>query len=74
MTKEVSNKIISDKVVRERTFEIIQLRGDRKDVMGQLAVTIDKLLADGFTGCIEIHCSQGRVNNVKARESQRLPE
>ena len=71
--KAVTNRVISDKVVRERTFEITQGRTDRRDAIAQLLITVDQVLGTGFTGCIEVHCTQGRINNVKTKESAVSP-
>lgn len=68
----ITNTPISDRIIRERTFDIAHLRADRKDALAQIVITIDELLKEGFTGQIHINCSQGKVNNVQASQSQKI--
>lgn len=69
---DVTTVPISDRITRERTYDIVQSRIDRKDAIGQLVLTLLGLMNDKFTGRIVINCSQGSVNTIQVTESQKV--
>lgn len=69
---EVSNIPLSDRITRERTFQIARGHGD--DAFHQIILTLDQLLSDEkFTGQVVLHCSQGTVNSITAAQTQKVP-
>lgn len=72
MRTEPTNRPVSDKVIRERTFEILGDREDKKDMVGQVTITLQQLLCNGFVGQITLNCSNGRVNSVQVKETKRV--
>lgn len=65
------NKLTSDKIVRRRSFEISQLREDRKDAYAQLIITLQGLLEENprFTGQFSVNINCGGINRVIVEES-----
>ena len=55
---------------RERTFTLVQLRPDFKDVVAQFVITLEQLHSERATGSWTINFSQGSVTNTKMTETQ----
>jgi len=70
----VINTAVTDRIIRERTFPIVQLRGDRKDAYAQILITLEQILSEGdkFTGQLMINVTQGTLANLQVKESQKV--
>lgn len=65
-----TNSPVSDRIIRERTFEIISMRDDKKDALGQLVITLDQILKKGFVGQIILNCNgSGAVSSIQVKET-----
>lgn len=62
----------SEKMSRERTYDLKGMRSDKIDLSGQLAITVLQLVEEGFIGQIIINCGPGGITNVTAKEFQRI--
>ncbi len=69
---QVTTVPVSDRITRERTYEIVQMRTDKKDAFAQLIITLWGIMTGKFTGTIVMNCSQGSVNNIKVTESRKV--
>ena len=69
---DITNTPTVERITRERTFELLNLRGDKLDFMAQLLITLDQLRFERFTGQIVLHCSQGTITSAVASDSQKL--
>lgn len=73
MTKtQATNQPVSDRITRERTYEVISKRLDKKDALGQVAITLEDVLVPGFVGQIILNCNGGNVNSIQVKESKRV--
>lgn len=68
----IGNTPISDRISRERIYEIVSLREDKKDAFAQLVITLWDLLSGKFTGKITLNCSQGSISNIQVSESRKV--
>jgi hypothetical protein len=64
---------VTEKINRIRTFDLVQMRADRKDVMGQVVTILDQLLDEKFNGTIVINVSSGGIAHVQANEIAKIP-
>lgn len=71
MTSIATNKPVSDKVIRERTFEVTGSREDKKDIQGVIALTIQQLMEAKTTGQVILNFNQGHVASMILKESRR---
>lgn len=63
---------IVEKVVRDRTFEVIQMRTDRQDMLVQLVSLLNTLLDEKFNGHINIGVHGGRVIDIHAHDVTKI--
>lgn len=63
---------VQDCITRERIFKPVQARKDRKDLIAQIAVLLEQLMDEKFSGQIYINCVSGGVANVTAKQSQKV--
>lgn len=66
-----SNIPVSDKITRERTFEVLAKRLDKKDAIAQLVITMEEVLTDKFCGQIILNCNGGGVNSIQVKETRK---
>lgn len=62
----------SDRITREREFHPINLRQDKKDLMGQLIATLEQLMDEKVEGNVIITLTPGRILDIKVREVRRI--
>lgn len=61
-----------EQIVRERVFNIQSLREDKRDLAGQISVTILQLLEEGFIGSFTVNCGAGGSVSIQVKESQKI--
>lgn len=69
----LANAIVSDKMVRERIYSIVGQRDDKKDILAQVAITVDQLVGECFTGMVTINFCDGGISDIRAVESEKIP-
>lgn len=69
---QATNIPVSDRVTRERTFEVISKRLDKKDAIAQMVITLNDVLTPAFVGQIVLNCNGGAVNSIQVREVKRI--
>lgn len=70
---DVTNQVVSDRIVRERTFNIVHLRKDGRDALAQIMLTLHQIMEEGkFTGQVMVNFSQGSPNNMQVKETQKV--
>lgn len=72
MKSKVLLSPVVEKVIRDRTFDIVQLRSDRGDMLGQLISLVNNLLDEKFNGSIVLDISNGGVSHVQAHEISKV--
>lgn len=73
MPSRVLHLPTSDKTIRDRTFQLVEYRADRKDLLAQLITLTTQLLDEGYTGHIQINMHGGNISNVQAHEITSIP-
>jgi hypothetical protein len=73
MSSKVLHIPVTEKINRTRTFDLIQMRADRKDILAELVTAIDMLLDEKFNGTIVINVSSGGIAHIQANEVTRVP-
>jgi len=68
----IQSRPSSDRIVRERVFDVIRLRDDGKDAEAQLIVITKQLVDEKFTGSMTINFGQGGINSVHVKESRKV--
>jgi hypothetical protein len=73
-TQIIAHTPISERktTTRERTFALIALRPDFKDVVAQFVITLEQLHHEQVTGSWTINFSQGAVTNTKLIETKQI--
>lgn len=71
MTSKVINTPISDKIVRERMFEITGDREDKKDIHAIVVLTLKQLMDAKTTGQVVLNFNQGHIANMVLKETRR---
>lgn len=64
---------VSDKITRERTFEIMCQRDDKQDAFAQMVITLHDIVKKGFVGQLILNCNgSGTVSSIKVIETQKV--
>lgn len=64
---------VTEKINRTRTFDLLQMRADRKDILAQFVTVMDQLLDEKFNGTIVVNVSNGGMAHIQANEVVKIP-
>jgi hypothetical protein len=69
---EATVQPVSDRLTRERVFELVCKRQDGKDALAQMVLTLHGIIKKGFIGRIELNCNgSGNVSSIKVTETSK---